>query len=447
MDLEDHVEDLAADLDVEEAEVRESLENLLEFDVPVDEAKQSLRRRYGDTGGGSAGPEHVNVADVDTGSGNVSVTARVLTVGKRPIRYEGEDRTIMEGELADETGTISYTAWQEFDLEPGDTVSIGNAGVREWEGHPELNLGQSTTVEVLEEELEVPYEVGGERELRDLEPGDRGRTVTVRVVEVEERTIDGRDGETPILSGVLADESARLPFTDWEPREAIEAGADLTMENVYVREFRGVPSVNLSTFSTVRPAEQSVAIGGPERLSVREAVGRGGVYDVELTGTLVEVRDNSGLIQRCPECNRLTQTGQCRTHGDVDPVDDLRLKAILDDGTGTVTAVLDADQTADLYGGGVEAAREAAREAMDQSVVADDLAETVLGREYRVRGHLTVDEYGATVEVTDFEEPAEDPADLARDLLATAAASGTAGGDAADAGADPATDGGPEVTR
>jgi len=88
-----------------------------------------------------------------------------------------------------------------------------------------------------------------------------------------------------------------------------------------------------------------------QSMSVRDAVESGGLFDVELTGNVIDVRDGSGLIERCPDCGRVVQNGQCRSHGAVDGVDDLRTKAILDDGTGTVTVVLDDELTSEVYGG------------------------------------------------------------------------------------------------
>ena len=416
MSLDDHAEDLASDLGVDKEEVKADLKNLVEYSVPVEEAKQSLRRKYGG-GSGSSEPSRADIDDVTTDSGNVTVTGKVLTVGKRSIRYQGDEQVIFEGELADDTGTISYTAWTDFGLSPGDTVTAGNAGVREWEGRPELNLGESTNV-AFEDDIEVPYEVGGDASLADLEPGDRGVNVEVEVVDLERKTIDGRDGETDIWSGVIADEAARLPFTDWEAREGISEGAKLRIEDVYVREFRGVPSVNLSEFSTVSALDRDLDVNDTAtRMTVSEAVGTGGAYDVELVGSVVAVRDGSGLIERCPECGRVTQNGQCRSHGDVDGVDDLRVKAILDDGTGTVTAVLDDELTEEVYGGDVEDAKAQARDAMDKEVVADTIRDTIVGREFRVRGNLSVDEYGANVEVTEFEETDDSPGDRAKSLL------------------------------
>jgi replication factor A1 len=420
MSLDDHAEDLASDLGVDKEEVKADLQNLVEYSVPVEEAKQSLRRKYGD-GGGSSEPSRADIADVTTDDANVTVTGKVLTVGKRSIRYQGDTQVIFEGKLADETGEISYTAWEDFGLSPGDTITAGNAGVREWEGHPELNLGESTNV-AIEDDIEVPYEVGGDADLSDLEPGDRGINLEVSVVDSEARTIDGRDGETEIESGVLADESARLPFTDWEARPEIAQGAQLRLEDVYVREFRGVPSVNLSEFATVAPLDRELDVSDTgTRMTVREAVDTGGAYDVEILGSIVAVRDGSGLIERCPECGRVIQNGQCRSHGDVDGQDDLRVKAILDDGTGTVTAVLDAERTEEVYGGDVEDAKAQAREAMDKEVVADDIREEIVGREFRVRGNLSVDDYGANLEVSEFEECDDSPADRADALLAEVA--------------------------
>ena len=422
MSLDDHAEELASDLGVDTQEVKRKLEKMAEYNVPMSEAKQSVRRDYGDDGGETSVPTR-NVTEITTDDSNVGVTGRVLSVGKRSIQYSGERSVIFEGELADESDKISYTAWEDFGLEPGETVQIGNAGVREWEGDPELNLGESTDIERVAESLSVPYEVGGEASLAELEPGDRGVTVEVSVRECEQKTIDGRDGETEILSGVLADETTRLPFTDWQPRPQVEEGAPVRIENAYIREFRGAPSVNISEFSTVTPLEGSVTVAdSAPRYKIREAVESGGLFDVELAGNVVGVRNGSGLIERCPECGRVVQSGQCRAHGAVEAEDDLRVKAILDDGTGTVTVVLNEERTAEIYGGGIDAAREHARDAMDREVVADAIREELVGQAFRVRGALSVDDFGATLNATTFEASGADPVERATQLLEEAEA-------------------------
>ncbi len=418
MSLDDQAEELASALGVDKEEVKSKLETLAEYNVPMDEAIQSVRREYGDGGSDGGVVSEKQLSDITPDDGNVSTTVRVLSVGKRSIQYNGERHVIFEGELSDESGKISYTAWEDFGLEAGETLAIGNAGVREWEGNPELNLGESTSIERVEEPLSVPYDIGGTSTLEALEPGDRGVTVEVTVLECESKTINGRDGETEILSGVIGDETARLPFTDWEPRAEVAEGNTIRIEDAFVREFRGAPSVNISEFSTVTQLDRAMDVAqSAPRKEIGDAVASGGLFDVEVVGNVVAVRDGSGLIERCPECGRVIQNGQCRAHGEVDGQDDLRVKAILDDGTGTLTAVLDETLTAEIYGGGLEKAREHARDAMDREVVAEAIREAIVGREYRVRGSLSVDEYGANLDATAFDRHEADPAEEAAALL------------------------------
>ena len=419
MDVDTPAEELASALGVDKQEVKEDLESLLGYSVPLEEAKQSIRRKHGGEGGSDAAqPESVALDEIAPGQSNVTASVRVVTVGTRTIQYQGDEQTIREGRFGDETGTISYTAWQDFGFEAGDSLVVGNAGVREWEGEPELNLGSSTSVAMAEEPVETAAEIGGDSDLIELSPGDRGRNIEAQIQEVETRTIDGRNGETEILSGVVADETARLPFTDWDPHPEVDAGASCRIEDVYVREYRGSPSINISAFSAVTPLAESVAVtDDAPQLPLAEAVDSGGLFDVAVVANILEVRDGSGLIERCPECGRAIQNDQCRVHGTVNGEDDLRIKAILDDGTATVTAIIGSELTEEIYGGDVADAKEAAREAMDKEVVVETIRTELVGESYRVRGSLSIDEYGANLTVEDFAADDTDPAAQAQTIL------------------------------
>lgn len=420
MDLEARAEELASDLGVDKAEVVADLQTLLEYDVPVSEAIQSLRRKYGGTGGTASVPTTSSIEAVTADLPGVSLVGTVLTRGRRTIVYDGDEQTIIEGTIGDETGRVAYTAWEDLGFSVGDTISIQNAGVREWDGEPQLNLGDTTTISPAEESLDVPFEVGGDRTLDSLETGDRGITVGVSVLECEQRTIDGRDGETTILSGVIGDETKRLPFTDWEAHtEMIEPGASVELIDCHVREHRGVPAVNIGEHTTVRQLEREVAVTDavPE-LEIGEAIDAGGAFDISVVGTVIDVRDGSGLIQRCPECSRVIQNGQCRSHGSVSGEDDLRIKAVVDDGTGALMGICDRELTESVYGDTLEAAREAARDAMDRSVVTSSIVEAIVGRQYRLRGSLQIDEYGAMLTVESFDRVSTAPTELAQTALA-----------------------------
>ena len=77
----------------------------------------------------------------------------------------------------------------------------------------------------------------------------------------------------------------------------------------------------------------------------------------------------------------------------------------------------DEELTAEVYGGDLEAAMDHARDAMDREVVAEEIASKVVGHEYVVRGSLTIDDYGANLEASTFDEHDEDPATRAKQFL------------------------------
>ena len=415
-EVSEHAVELAEELDADVDEVEERLRNLLEYSVPLDEAERTVRRRYGSDSSEPATVETKNIDDLSPSDSRVVVEAVVLSAGRRSIRVSGDETVITEGELADETGTIPYTAWDELSAVPGDTVRV-EGEVREWNGEPQINIDSNADVRTHDdatvEPVEEPY---GVRSLAELEDGDRAVTAEVAVVESEEKTINGRDGETTITSGVVGDSSGRLPFTDWENR-SLEEGASVRLENAYVNEYRGIPQVNMGGFTTVEETEGVDASSTPPRTEIAKTVEKGGDFDVVVRGNVLSIKEGSGLIERCPECGRVVQKGQCRAHGDVDAEPDMRTKAVLDDGTGAVTLVVGRDLTEELYGGTLEDAREAARDAMDRSVVAETIADNTVGRRWQVRGNVSVGDYGANMNVSEMDEADDDPADEAREVL------------------------------
>jgi len=350
MELDDHAEDLASDLGVDKEEVTDDLQNLVEYSVPIDEAKQSLRRevrrrlqrRW-------RAPSAKDIAEITTDDGNVTVTGVVLTAGERSIRYQGSDHVIVEGRLADETGVIDYTAWEDFGL-------AGRHDHRGQRGRP--RVGRRTRTQSRREHLadlhrgvpEVPYESGGDAQLAELRTGDRAVTIEVSVLECERKTIDGRDGETDILSGVFGDESGRLP-TNWDPAPEIEDGGTVRIENAYVQEFRGVPEVNVSN-SRESPHSIARSMSGPtrRRWTPGDAVATGGIYDVEV-GNLLAVRDGSGLV---PAVRSVTGSSR---RDSVEPTRRRRDRRPARQGKSptttarTVTVVLDDDLTERVYDG------------------------------------------------------------------------------------------------
>ena len=65
----------------------------------------------------------------------------------------------------------------------------------------------------------------------------------------------------------------------------------------------------------------------------------------KLSGKITQIYDGSGLIQRCPKCNRWIIDNFCIVHSDVAGVWDLRIKARFDDGKERCTLIFKRDMT------------------------------------------------------------------------------------------------------
>jgi ssDNA-binding replication factor A large subunit len=65
----------------------------------------------------------------------------------------------------------------------------------------------------------------------------------------------------------------------------------------------------------------------------------------KLNGKITQIYDGSGLIQRCPKCNRWIIDDFCMVHSDVEGVWDLRIKARFDNGNERCTLIFKKEVT------------------------------------------------------------------------------------------------------
>jgi replication factor A1 len=200
--------------------------------------------------------------------------------------------------------------------------------------------------------------------------------------------------------GLLGDESGRIKFTTWAKSDLPELaeGAVYRLGNVVTDEYEGRYSVKLNRTTTIEELEEDLEVGDDE---------------TEVEGALVDVQSGSGLIKRCPEseCTRVLQNGRCSEHGEVEGEFDLRIKGVLDDGEEVHEVLFDQEGTADLTGIGLEEAKDMAMDALDTSVVADEMREAVLGRYYRIAGPR-FNRYVLANDVEELDEPVDPEAVL-----------------------------------
>jgi replication factor A1 len=207
-------------------------------------------------------------------------------------------------------------------------------------------------------------------EAADIDEAEQWVDLTAKVVELWEPRSD-----SVAQVGLLGDESGRIKFTKWSKSDLPELteGEVYRLGNVVTDEYEGRYSVKLNRTTTIERVEEEIEVGDDE---------------TEVEGALVDIQSGSGLIKRCPEddCTRVLQNGRCSEHGEVEGEFDLRIKGVLDDGEDVHEVLFDQAGTEDLTGTTLEEAKDMAMDALDTSVVAEEMRETVLGRYYRVAG-------------------------------------------------------------
>ncbi|MFB6085678.1 MAG: replication factor A [Halodesulfurarchaeum sp.] len=193
--------------------------------------------------------------------------------------------------------------------------------------------------------------------------------------------------------GLLGDESGTIKFTAWAKSdlEPLEEGSVYRLENVVTDEYQGRYSVKLNKTTEITELDEEIEVGDD---------------DATMEGALVDIQSGSGLIKRCPVdgCTRVLQNGRCSEHGEVEGEFDLRIKGVLDDGKSVQEVIFDREMTEELTGIDIEEAKEMAQDALDTTVVADEMEETVLGRYYEVTGPV-MGRYLLANEVEELTEP------------------------------------------
>ncbi|MDF9745784.1 replication factor A [Natrinema salsiterrestre] len=248
-------------------------------------------------------------------------------------------------------------------------------------------------------------EAGLERE--DISSGDSEKANIEDVDEPEEwidltaKVIELWDPRSDSVAqvGLLGDPTGTIKFTKWAKSDlpALEEGTVYELRNVVTDEYQGRYSVKLNSTTVIEELDEDLEVGNDTS---------------EVEGALVDMQSGSGLIKRCPEegCTRVLQNGRCNEHGEGEGEFDLRIKAVVDDGIDAHEVIFDKDATEDLTGLSLEEAKDMAMDALDTTVVADEIRDDIVGTYYRIEGP-TFGRYVLADDVEELDEPA-DPEEL-----------------------------------
>lgn len=413
-ELAPHVRDITRALSgrVSEQEIEKELSNYINvYRVSLDTAKRSIVKKHG------GNPAHLSVgvprtiAELGPGEPSVNLLCRIVNVNEKQIDAEAGARTILYGILGDPTGTVPFTAWERLPFDParGDVVRVQNAYTKEFRGQVQVNLGVRTVVTKESPDALPPAPTGPSGpspaaakatpvKIVDLREGSSNIAFTARILAIEKREVEVDGATKAVYSGVLADGTSKSQFSAWKDFDLHE-GNVIHVEGGYVKSWRGIPQLSFDERATVTKLAADAlppreALAQSPRMWIEDLAERGGAVDATVRGILIDVKDGSGLIYRCPECRRVLRKNTCRIHGEVQGLADLRVKAVVDDGSGALTAVFGKDLTELLLEKTIDECIAQAKEAMDQEVVRDELADLLIAQPVEIRGNVTSDDYG-----------------------------------------------------
>jgi replication factor A1 len=414
-ELRIHFEELKKELagKIEDAQLMKELNTYLnDYRVTAEAAKRGIKRKYGAESTSTFMTADTLTKKINELKGtemNVDITAKAVFVDKKQITVRGTPKTIISGILGDETATAPFTIWEGegVELEKGAVYLFKSAYTKLWNERVQINLGARGKVEKTDGiRVDVPERtismVSAEIKIGNIKEGAGNVTVSGRIMSVEQRNITVKGEQKIVYSGIIADDTGKIQFSAWNDYN-LKAGESICAKNAYIRAWRGIPQLNLGERCEVSRVDDSfgeIDLSTMNR-TIADVISVGGGLDLSVTGTIVDLRAGSGLIWRCPQCNRSVLNGECATHGKVEPTTDLRLKVIIDDGTGAIGAIVNRQDTEKLTEVTLEAALALAKARGDSEIVAREMAELVIMKKMTMTGNVMSDDFGPMMIVSE----------------------------------------------
>ena len=305
----------------------------------------------------------VKVSDIKEDGKWVTLRAKVVQL------WDSNQEAISQaGLIGDESGTIKFTKWTKAALPPieeGKNYLFKNVATSEWQGQFSIKLNRTSEIIPIKEEINIEMP-----QVKASNIKEDGKWVSLRAKVMQ---LWETNHESVSQVGLLGDESGTIKFTKWTKANLpqVEEGKSYLFRNVTTSEWQGQFSIKLNKTSAIEPIKEDIEVGSTL---------------TEHRGAIVDIQSGSGLIKRCPECNRALVKGACGEHGKVEGIYDLRVKAVMDDGEKVQDILLNREVTEALIDTTIQKAKEMATEALDQSVVLDLIKSKLIGRDFIVSG-------------------------------------------------------------
>ena len=302
--------------------------------------------------------EPMSISQAWETEGYVNLVGRVISAEPGVIvRRDGSGEIeIVRGRIGDSSGTIGFLSWVPFEHDAGSLLKIIGASIRKFRDTPEINISDGTAIEpYIDSEFPSLEQLSEslESSIAELRNGMRDVSITLQVENWSQRTFENQEGETKVVrSGDVLDPTGRCRLTAWcdfDPKD----GDYIRIEKGRVQFWQGSPDLVIDDISQVSVLEaepwQKIDPGNHWiEVSLSDLVVGGSRRGIETSGSIVAVRADSGIIQRCPECRRVLRDGSCTEHGEQMGEEDLRLRFVMDNGISNASLLMAREPSEDF---------------------------------------------------------------------------------------------------
>jgi replication factor A1 len=263
-EIEDIYEDLDTDVSLEEFE--EAVDSKVEQmgGLADEETAAMLIAHELDDG------EVNGVVDIEPEMDEVKFLGKVTSVGEvREFERDGEDEEdgrVVNVDVADETGSVRISLWDEQAVAATDELEVGQ--VLHIKGRPKDGYnGVEVSVDEVEIDAdeEIDVQVQDEYTVEDLSLGISDVNLVGEVLAAEDvRTFDRDDGsEGKVSNLVLGDETGRVRVTLWDDQAdtatELDTGVVVEVVDGYVREREGNLELHVGDQGAVEEVDADVA--------------------------------------------------------------------------------------------------------------------------------------------------------------------------------------------
>jgi replication factor A1 len=339
-------------------------------------------------------------------------------------REDGSKGVVRSAELADETGVVRVSLWDEKaegHLNEGDAVKIENARTRLGNYNVELNVGKTSRIlkpspeetETLPSLKEVADMLYQDKKITELIEGDREARIMGRILSLyEPREFTREDGSKGLVRSVeIADDTGVVRASLWDDQanQQLSEGDAVRIENPRVTQRNDVVEISAGrTTQITRVKDEESEL--PPLKDIQEKIYpskkideiEAGMRSIRVSGEIVEAFGNKILFEMCPSCNKRViweeDTYVCEVCGEkVETPEHLMIISIMiEDDTGSIRTTFFRQAAEELLGMSTKDAEEIIDKTGDEGSLEEKVAE-LIGKQIKISVDASFDEYNEEV--------------------------------------------------